>query len=82
MVHPVLLPIRRPLVAVCGHRTDDARLVREVQTAKLAVFFNGIVPLFFEDRASLVMNLARRGKPFGERFDLRSATYPHIHQQT
>jgi hypothetical protein len=29
-----------------------------------------------------VMNLARRGKPFGERFDLRSATYPHIHQQT
>jgi hypothetical protein len=46
MVQPVLLPIRRPLVAVCGHRADDARLVREVQTAELTVFLHGIVPLF------------------------------------
>jgi hypothetical protein len=36
----------------------------------------------FKDRAPLVMDLVRRSKPFGGRFDLRGATYPHIHQQT
>jgi hypothetical protein len=57
VVQPLLLPIQRPLVAVCGHGADDAGLVREVQAAKLAVFLYSLVPLFFEDCALLVMHL-------------------------
>jgi hypothetical protein len=82
MVQPLLLPVRRPFVAICGYGADDAGFVREVQTAKLTVFLYGLVSLFFEDCASLVMNLVCRSKPFGGGLDLYSTAYPHIHRQT
>jgi hypothetical protein len=81
MVQPLLLPVRRPFVAICGYGADDAGLVREVQTAKLIVFLYSLVSLFFEDSASLMMNLVCRSKPFGRGLDLRNAAYPHIHRQ-
>jgi hypothetical protein len=59
VVQLLLLPIRRPLIGTCGHGADDAGLVREVQVAKLAVFLNSLVPLFFEDCAPLVMPMVR-----------------------
>jgi hypothetical protein len=59
VVQPLLLPIRRTLVVICGHGADDAGLVREVQAAKLAVFLYSLVPLLFEDYASLVMHQVR-----------------------
>jgi hypothetical protein len=76
----VLLLVRRPLVAICGYGTDNAGFVGKIQTAKLAVLLDRLTP-FFEDCAALVMNLMRRSKPFGGRFDLRGAAYPHIHRQ-
>jgi hypothetical protein len=76
-----LLPIRRPLVAVRGHGANDTGLVREVQVGKLAVFLHGVVPLLFEDNATLMMDLVRRSKTFGGRFDLRSPANPHINRK-
>jgi hypothetical protein len=81
MVQPLLLPVRRPFIAICSYRADNTRFVREIQTAKLTVFLYSLVSLFFEDSASLVMNLVCRSKPIGRGLDLRSTTYPHIHRQ-
>jgi hypothetical protein len=82
VVEPVLLPVRRPLVPVGGHGAHHARFVRKIQTAKLVVFLDRLIPLFFEDRPSLVMDLMRRSKPLSIRLDLRGAAYPHVHRQT
>jgi hypothetical protein len=72
MVQPLLLPVRRPFVAICSYEADDVGLVREVQTAKLTIFLYSLVSLFFKDSASLMMNLVCRSKPFGRGLDLRS----------
>jgi hypothetical protein len=81
MVQPLLSPVRRPFVAICGDRADDAGFIREVQTSKLIVFLHSLVSLFFEDSALLMVNLVCGSKPFGRGLDLRSTTYPHIYRQ-
>jgi hypothetical protein len=81
VVQLVLLPIRRPLVPICGHGADNSDFVREVQAAKLAVLLHGVVPLLFVDGATLVVDLVRRSKTLGGRFDLRGTTNPHIHRE-
>jgi hypothetical protein len=81
VVQPLLLPVRRPFVAVRGHRADNAGLVREVQAAKLAVLLHSLVPLFFKNRASLMMDLVCRSKPFGGGLDLHSTADPHVYRQ-
>jgi hypothetical protein len=48
----------------------------------LAILLNRLVPLLFEDRPPLVMDLVHRSKPLSGRLDLRGATYPHVHRQT
>jgi hypothetical protein len=79
VVQPLLLSIRRPLVAICGHGADDARLVQEVQAAKLAVFLYSLGPLFFEDCAPLVCTWCAEANPSAEGliFVVR-----HIHMYT
>jgi hypothetical protein len=47
----------------------------------LAVFLHRLVPLLFEDRPPLVMDLMRRSKPLSGSLDLCGATYPHVHRQ-
>jgi hypothetical protein len=78
VIQPVLLPVLRPFVGICGYGADNAGSVREIETAKLAVLLHRLIPLFFEDRGALVMNLMHRSKPFGGGLDLRGAAYPHM----
>jgi hypothetical protein len=80
VVEPVLLPVRRPFIEVGGHGAHHARLVGKIQTAKLAVFLNRLIP-FFEDCSLLVVDLMRRSKSLGGRLDLRGAAYSHVHRQ-
>jgi hypothetical protein len=61
----VLLPIRRPFIAVHRHRADNTGLVREVQAAEPAVLLHGVVPFLFENGAALMMDLMRRRETFG-----------------
>jgi hypothetical protein len=82
VVEPVLLPVRRTLVLVGGHGAHHAGFVRKIQTAKLTIFLHRLIPLFFKDRPSLVMDLMHRSKPLGRRLDLRGAAYPHVHRHT
>jgi hypothetical protein len=65
VVQPVLLPIRRPLVVVRGHRANNTGLVREVQAAELAVLLHGVVPFLFENSVALMMDLMRQSETFG-----------------
>jgi hypothetical protein len=81
VVEPVLLPVRRPLVAVGGHGAHHAGLVGKIQIAKLAVFLDRLIPFFFEDCPSLVVDMMCQSKSLGGRLDLRGAAYPHVHRQ-
>jgi hypothetical protein len=40
-----------------------------------------LVPLFLEDRPSLLVHLMRRSEALGGGLDLRCPAYPHIHRQ-
>jgi hypothetical protein len=81
VVEPVLLPVRRPLVAIGGHGAHHTGLVGEIQTTKLAVLLDRLTSFFFEDCPALVVDLMRRSKPLGGGLDLRGAAYPHVHRQ-
>jgi hypothetical protein len=56
VVEPMLLPVRRPLVAIGGHGAHHAGLVGEIQIAKLAVLLDRLT-FFFEDCPALVVHL-------------------------
>jgi hypothetical protein len=79
VVEPVLLPVRRPLVVIGGQGAHHAGLVREIQTAKLAVLLDRLISFFIKDCQALVVDLMRRSKPLGRGLDLHGATYSHVH---
>jgi hypothetical protein len=55
MIHPVSLPIRRPLVTICSYGADHAKFIGEVQGPKLGVVLHGVIALLFKDGAVVMV---------------------------